>query len=251
MLGKDDALRGDAMATNPAPVAPVGLSAPNLTVPNLWQQFRTDAYGKEVQTAATYSYTWLADQFGHICIGIVVNYPATLVAGWAIRTIVPALRFIQRLLFGQEAFLGVTLPEITFGALAGGWVITVIGVALWELSAYLSSVKNATGAFPLGTELLRDNAIVATVYMGLGATLGFAFHLAPSWWTPWVISILVVFAAILLAPPWLRQKITWQKAALPYLFRLADAAPTIGAEDAKTLQSLIDGGAPPGATRSG
>ena len=34
--------------------------------------------------------------------------------------------------------------------------------------------------------------------------------------------------AILLAPRWLRQKIIWQKASIPYLFRLADAAPTIG-----------------------
>jgi hypothetical protein len=46
-------------STNPAQVAPVGPSAPNLTVKNLWQQFWADAYGKEVQTAATYSYTWL------------------------------------------------------------------------------------------------------------------------------------------------------------------------------------------------
>jgi pantothenate kinase-related protein Tda10 len=60
-----------------------------------------------------------------------------------------------------------------------------------------------------------------------------------------VISILVLFAAIRLAPPWLRQKITWQKAALPYLFRLANAVATIDPKDAIALQSLIEGGAPP------
>jgi len=47
---------------------PVGPSAPRLTAKDLLRQFWADAYGKEVQTAATYSYTWLADQFGHICI---------------------------------------------------------------------------------------------------------------------------------------------------------------------------------------
>jgi hypothetical protein len=55
----------------PAPETSVGPSAPNLTNEELWQQFKADAYGKEVQTAATYSYTWLADQFGHVCIGII------------------------------------------------------------------------------------------------------------------------------------------------------------------------------------
>jgi hypothetical protein len=62
-----------------------------------------------------------------------------------------------------------------------------------------------------------------------------------------LISAAVAVAAIVLAPRWLRQKIIWQKAAIPFLFRLADAAPNIGSEDAKTLQSLIDAGAPPAA----
>jgi hypothetical protein len=226
--------------TNPAQAAPVGPSAPNLTVKNLGKQFWADAYGKEVQTAATYSYTWLADQFGHICIGILADFLATLIAGWWI--------------YGFRAFTsGASLSQIVGAALEApyqdwepaiwGLVIAVIGSSLWELSAYRSSVKNATGTFPLDTTLLRDNAIIATVYMALGAVLGFAFHRRAI--PALLISCGVVVAAILLAPRWLRQKITWQKAALPYLFRLADAAPTIGAEDAKTLQSLIDGGAPP------
>jgi hypothetical protein len=43
----------------------------------------------------------------------------------------------------------------------------------------------------------------------------------------------------------LRQKIIWQKAALPYLSRLADIEPTMGKNAAKTLQALLDEGAPP------
>src|SRR5262249_61511288 len=66
---------------NPSSVKPAGPSAPNLSVKDILAQFWADAYGKEVQTAATYSYTWLADQFGHLCIGIVVNFAATAVAG--------------------------------------------------------------------------------------------------------------------------------------------------------------------------
>jgi hypothetical protein len=46
-----------------------GPTPPKLTSKDLLQQFWADAYGKEVQSAATYSYMWLADQFGHVCIG--------------------------------------------------------------------------------------------------------------------------------------------------------------------------------------
>jgi hypothetical protein len=116
-------------------------------------------------------------------------------------------------------------------------------VSFWEWRAYQSSVKQSTGTFPLDSKLLRDNAIIAATYMALGATLGFAFHLP---FKPALLVAAGVFvAAILFAPRWLRQKIIWQKASIPYLFRLADVAPNIGGQDAKTLQNLIDAGAPP------
>jgi hypothetical protein len=204
----------------------------------LQQQFWADAYGKEVQTAATYSYTWLADQFGHVCLGILAAFLATWIAGWTI--------------YGFRALVGgAGLPEIVRAAIdapytAGriwGLMVPIVGASLWEWNAYRSSVKNATGTFPLDKKLLRDNAIIATVYIALGAVLGFAFHMPAI--PALLMSVAVVVAGILLAPPWLRQKIIWQKGAMPYLFRLADAAPTIGSQDAQALQRLIDEGAPP------
>ena len=80
--------------------------------------------------------------------------------------------------------------------------------------------------------------------MILGGVLGFAFHLYLTW--ALIVSAVVLVVAIRLAPWWLRQKIVWQKAALPYLFRLADVLPTVDKEDrASVLQSLIERGAPP------
>jgi hypothetical protein len=204
---------------------PIGPSAPDLTAKDLWKQFWADAYGKEVQTAATYSYTWLADQFGHLCIGILANVLASLVAGW----VMVEWGLARELEWGTGRW--------------PGFVLALIGVSLWEWSAYRSSVKQATGTFPLDTDLLRDNAVIAAVYMALGALLGLAFHL-PVWWAL-LISAAVVVAAVLLAPRWLRQKIIWQKASIPYLFRLADAAPTINQPNADALLKVIDDGAPP------
>jgi len=57
-----------------------------------------------------------------------------------------------------------------------------------------------------------------------------------------IVSAGVLVVAVLLAPWWLRQKIIWQKAALPYLFRLADVLPTVDEPDAKTLHNLIQRG---------
>jgi hypothetical protein len=51
-------------ATKHSTTIPFGPSAPQLTLKNLRDQFWADLYGKEVQTTATYSYTWVADQFG-------------------------------------------------------------------------------------------------------------------------------------------------------------------------------------------
>jgi hypothetical protein len=207
--------------------------SPHITYRELWKQFTADVYGKEVQSAATYSYMWMADQMGHVCVGILVNQITTYGArylGW-------------------------------YYANAAGLFAAIAIVAAWETSTYLSSVRSATGLFPLGRELLRDNAIIATSYMALGAALGFGFHVDIPWLAdvaahfhiPWVADVAAVgltflvictVAAILLAPSWLRQKIIWQKAALPYLARLADIKATMSKDAAKNLQALVDKGAP-------
>ena len=207
------------------PAKHAGPSAPKLTSKDLLHQFWADAYGKEVQTAATYSYTWLADQFGHVCLGIIFNFVGTALSG-----------VVMKLLGLARHFRYDT-------GIWPGLVLVFIGAAVWEWSAYNSSVKQATESFPLDKKLLRANAFIAATYIWLGAVLGFAFHLAlvPSV----LIGAGVIVVAIALAPWWLRQKIVWQKASIPYLFRLADAARNIKEEDAKLLQGLIDAGAPP------
>jgi hypothetical protein len=201
-----------------------GPSVPKLTTKDLLKQFWVDAYGKEVQTAATYSYTWLADQFGHICLGIIINFIATTVSGGAL----VGIRYLAAKWFGLSLHLTYRM------GIWPGLLLVVIGAAVWEWSAYTSAVKQATGRFPVDSKLLRDNAIIAAIYIALGGVMGFAFHqpVIPSA----LISTGVVVVAIVLAPRWLRQKIIWQKASIPYLFRLADAAPNISDEDAKALQ---------------
>jgi hypothetical protein len=286
------------VTTNPLPLG-VGPTAPKLGTKDLAQQFWADAYGKEVQTAATYSYTWLADQFGHLAIGIVAAYLATSAAGWIVVAFqnltpgAPQITFVVALVLGWTLALISLLAQMRggwlisligfLGPLAASWWIAadqwraavqathtnllamlfglgiaVIGSSLWEVRAYLSSVKKSTGTFQLDAKLLRDNAIIATVYMALGSLLCFASLVRTiSWpdWFPssmqipplvvsWFIWLAAIVFAIVLAVPWLRQKITWQKAALPYLSRLANVTSRIAPEDATALQALVEGGTP-------
>ena len=203
-----------------APAA--ALQPPNFTNKDVLAQFWADIYGKEVQSAATYSYMWLADQMGHVCLGIVIDFALTLV----MRYVAPWLGIA----YSWQNFLGLLLAALA--------------VSLWEVSAYKTSVSQATGLFPLDRKLLRDNAAIAAGYMVLGTAIGFVFHQESELRSVlWFIALVAV--GVLFAPPWIRQKMIWQKASLPYLFRLADMGPTIGVEAAQKLQALIDKGAPP------
>ncbi len=187
-------------------------------------QFWRDIFGKEVQSAATYSYLWMADQLGHVCLGIILQFVLTF-----------GLHDLPPLVFGWNLM---TLDWANGIALLA---ISVV-VSLWEYRAYSVAAANASsGLFPLDVPLLKRNAIIATVYMIFGVIVGYGFHLEAGWWNA-IVFLAVAIASILCAPPWLRQKVTWQKAALPYLFRLADSTCDIPQETADALQKLIDDG---------
>jgi hypothetical protein len=82
--------------------------------------------------------------------------------------------------------------------------------------------------------------------MAIGAGIGASFRLDSSFALPLVGAL--VGLALVLAPRWIRQKMIWQKAALPYLSRLASATLGISPADARALQGLLEQGAPPAVT---
>src|SRR5256885_15108327 len=188
---------------------------PRISNQLLLSQFWLDIFGKEVQSAATYSYMWLADQVGHLFIGLLVDFALTFALGWLI-------------------------PD---WSVIAGLLLAVIIVSVWEFLAYRKDMKTATYPCLLDEPLLRKNAIIAAGYMWMGAVIGFGFHQS----VPWniILFLAVLCIAVLCARSWLQQKIIWQKAALPYLFRLANAKTTISKVDAKKLQEFIAGKAPP------
>jgi hypothetical protein len=204
-----------------------GPTAPAITARMLYEQVKLDVQGKEVQRAATYSYTWLADQVGHICIGVILSFVLTATVS----------------LLARHALLPGWLAWIGEDANLAGFGLAFLAVSIWEYGAYRLEIHEARGSFPLDHSLLRQNALIAAAYMVLGGLLGWAFHLSEVY----VLGAvgLVALVAIALAPFWLRQKIVWQKAGLPYLFRLANAHHDLGREDAQKMHGLVSSKAPP------
>ncbi len=195
---------------------------PNITLADVLRQFWVDLQGKEVQSAATYSYMWEADELGHIGLGLILC---------------PIVTFLIWGVTGIFAGKPVANPELI------ALIVVSAIFALWELNAYRTSVNKTGDRFPLDSKMLRANAIVAAAYMIIGAVAGYAFQVEWQLAVPLVVAM-VALAAIL-APSWIRQKMIWQKASLPYLFRLADARPTIDQSAAVEVQALIDAKVPP------
>jgi hypothetical protein len=205
----------------------------------LLRQFWRDIYGKEVQSAATYSYLWVADQMGHICIGIILDFVLTVVA-------------FQAAYYYYSHFLERDVTRHTWGNLnQWPWLLSAalaasVAVSLWEYSAYKTDVRNAGKSFTLDRYLLRRNAMAAAFYMILGVVIGLAFHFT-SVGQALPTTLAAVVIGILAAPYWLRQKILWQKAGLPFLFRLADLEASVLRHAVEAIEKLVASAAPPGA----
>ena len=211
---------------------------PTITGRHIYKQFKIDIGGKEVQTSETYSHAWVANQFGHVCLGILLGFSLSATLG-------PGLSLAVDW-FNLPASWVLSFPwdNVT------GSLVAVVLTAAWEWRAYRKEAKEAVGNFPLDRKLLLRNAITATAYMVLGVAAAFVFRFFAFgpydrllgipvivWGGACFVGLVII--GVIVAVPWLRQKIVWQKAAMPYLFRLADAEPATTA-DAEKLQALIN-----------
>jgi hypothetical protein len=189
---------------------PVKVSVP---LKDVLAQVSRDLFDKEVASAATYSYLWIADQMGHIGLGLVIVFAAS----WL-----------------TAAFNWPTTPA--------SWLplwIGAIAVSIWEYRAYVTYAALTTGLFPSGKLLLARNAVIAAYYMVAGVIAGYAWQ-CPSKLNAALVTLALIPSILIMAVPWVRQKIVWQKAGLPFLFRLSNMPLTITRSDAADLQRLLD-----------
>jgi hypothetical protein len=160
------------------------------------QQAYRDWFGKDVQETPTVSYVWTADQFGHFGLGFQITY----LLGWIAQ------------------ILDYKSPRTLFG-------LAVANVTVWVVKEgfdYLRELKKARAAksiFKFNGKEIGRNVFTALFYIAYGALVAGLAEINP------IYGIYSVFAvapfALWLAFVWLRVKITFQQAGLPYLYRLA------------------------------
>jgi hypothetical protein len=199
-------------------------------------QSKRDFVGKDVQQNTTYSYVWSADQGGHFMLGFV----PTFVVHW--------IGLALRQQFGVQNVFGSEENGILWSA---GLVMACwTGLELYDLYDSWRMARKGSGYFSFNLGNLIWNVATALIYFAFGAVIA-----ALSAWGPAVVlaglAILLVLQFFFVGVWWVRRKIIFQQAGLPYLYRIANFSSTIVATDDKGRQVLIDfiaglAGPPPG-----
>ena len=186
----------------------------------VFTQVAHDLYGtKDVQDAITASYVWMADQIGHLALGLL----PTLLFGW-----------IWQLLCHHWG-------------LSAGWSVAGCGVialaifAYWiskEKQDYDDTYKRAIKRFPFDSADITWNVKTALLYFGIGGTLalGALIH----WMLLVVALILALWPAYRVAFWWLRRKLAFQQAGLPYLYRLTNFSGVIADDAVEAVKGVCD-----------
>jgi hypothetical protein len=169
-------------------------------------QSKRDFIGKDVQQNTTYTYVWQADQAGHFMLGFAPSFVIVWVAqfleatfGWA-----TALSGPRGLLWAAIAMMCV-------------WT----ALELYDLFDSYRMWKVATGYFAFNLGNLVWNVITALIYFLLGAAVA-AISVFGAGYVLAAIVVLGVLQFFFVGVWWLRIKIVFQQAGLPYLYRLAN-----------------------------
>lgn len=198
--------------------------APVVTPRQLLQQAWSDWGGKEVQTGYTLTYVWMANQLGHFTIG----FGLTLMLTW-----------IGQLLIGwlscactQEGFVRITAQALSLpgdirpmqalcgwtGGLAVGQVLFWAGKEYRDIRVVRHDAQG--NLFALNQRDLFLDAGTAILFIAFGVAVAYA-----SFWSwQWAVIVFMVALALALMPAhyWMSRKYCFQRACLPFLFRLSD-----------------------------
>ncbi|GAC1343467.1 MAG: hypothetical protein NVSMB18_19340 [Acetobacteraceae bacterium] len=195
--------------------------APALGVRKVLTQALHDLYGtKDVQNAITASYVWLADQLGHLTLGLV----PTLLVCWAVRWLGGIM--------GAPPVV-VCLGMVTLAlAIFGYWVFK-------ERQDLAETKANAGNIFPFDLSDIEWNVSTALLYFGIGGALAVAAFQGFLVLLP--VLLVSLWPAAMVAYWWLRRKLAFQQAGLPYLYRLANFTGAFERPEAKQAITVASG----------
>ena len=183
---------------------------------------------KDVQETPTVTYVWTADQFGHFGLGFLPTLVFAWIATWSF-----GVNETEWDLFGLAV-----VPRINF----------LVGIAIgvfcfWigkELVDYRSEVKRATQAkssFPFNSKEIWWNVFTAWIFFAMGSFVAGLSFLHPKF--PLYALVILLPVTVGVSIWWLRRKLTFQQAGLPYLYRLANF-PNFLSSDPATAKSVVE-----------
>ena len=195
--------------------------APPLGIRRVATQLCHDLFGtKDVQDAITATYVWAADQLGHLTLGFV----PTILGCW-----------IVSLIWSAAGLSPGPLLRVIY-ILVG---LAVVGVwAGKELVDLKDTSARTRKVFPPDSGDVIWNVKTALLYFATGALLGLSAFL----WPPLVLIVLALalWPALSVAFWWLRRKLAFQQAALPYLYRLANFASELDSILVTTVSNIAN-----------
>lgn len=173
----------------------------------VFTQVAHDLYGtKDVQDAITASYVWMADQIGHLTLGLV----PTLLLGaiW------------------HAIWTGGTEPygkPGDLGDIVGFMAVALVVFAYWiykEWRDYVDTERRAVKRFAFDAYDILWNIQTALLYFGIGGLLALSALIDLR--LVGLCLALAIWPALRVAFWWLRRKLAYQQAGLPYLYRLTN-----------------------------
>jgi hypothetical protein len=153
----------------------------------IFRQVRHDLFGsKDAQDAATLTYTWVADQFGHVTLGFIV----TLLLYPVLSSVVWAAILVAVLITAKEAY------------------------------DYFCEQDLRQSAFPFDRTDVLLNCATSCIYTWIGALLAVIWVPFPK--SSLVAAPALVVMSLPIAAYWLQRKVALQQSDAPFLYRLAN-----------------------------
>jgi hypothetical protein len=187
------------------------------------KQLKADLIGKDSYRGVTLTYSWMANQFGHISLGFIPTY----------------LLFLVLSKFNVSPGLVVYSPVIIWGAWIAFESYNFLGPLLSQkqTKSKLVFVKHQEYTFAPDWWNVAYDTATDLGFFGLGA---FAAGLLCNYYFPFLIVWIIIILLLLYSSRhWFLTKIYLQAAEYPFQFRLSQWDLPIEEADKKTIQQFL------------